>query len=164
MEHFNEFLRKFGNTPLGQPWYRLVWSDNELEIRHGTFNEFTTSGLFLRTVVDTRETPKYSYIKSRWILEKWIPPDKSYTPELPNSRNGSFEPLFVFEDRFGHPLEITYKALEFIIGANNQVRQVYTDRSQEIEDKEIAYFKDAIDSSPIQNALHLRQGVGYGSR
>ena len=160
---FKEFLSRFGNNPLGGPWYKLVWSDSETEIRHGTFNEFSDSGLYLRTVTDTRETPKYSYIKSRWILEKWIPPEKAYNAELPHSRNGSYEPLFVFEDRYGRPLEITYKALEFIIGADNRVREKFTDRSEEIKAQEIEQIKDEIDSSPVQNALHLGQGIGYGN-
>ena len=158
---FKEFLSRFGNNPSGTPWYKLVWSDDERELRRGTFNDFTTSGLFLRTITDTRLVPKYSYIKERWVLEKWIPPERAYNAELPNSSNGSYEPLFVFEDRFGHSLPVTYKALEFIIGADNQVRAKFADRSKEIEAKEIEQIEDEIDSSPVQNALHLGQGIGY---
>lgn len=110
----NEWLSTLGKNPNGEPFFRIVWSDEERELRRGTFNEFL-GPIFLRTVTGVRWCRKYPTNKERFILEVWLPPELSFTEELPNSRSGVYELGFVFEDGNGEPLPLSLKAVEFMI-------------------------------------------------
>lgn len=107
----------------GRPVFRLTWSTTASEVRHGTFNDFSDSGLFIRQITETRETRKYNYVKDRWILERWTPPDRVSSQELPMSFNGTYEPIFVFEGSNGEALPVTLKVVEFIIGHLRKVER-----------------------------------------
>src|SRR5258708_2512602 len=166
MDSFNKFLKKQGKTPLGAPLYKLVWSNSETELRTGQFEDWTTGGLFIRTFVGTKEVLKYNYIVDRWILEKWFPPELSFVPELPNSKNGSYEPLYVFENKLGEYLSPNLKAINFIV---EQSRQPNRSTPEQLinallakEEKEVKEIEDSLDLSPVQNALHMGEGIGYG--
>ncbi|MFI5420539.1 MAG: hypothetical protein ACHQ1H_06190 [Nitrososphaerales archaeon] len=166
METFNKFLKKQGKVPSGAPLFKLVWSNSETELRSGTFEDYTTGGLFIRTFVGTRRVLKYNYIIDRWILEKWFPPELTISHELPDSKNGSYEPLYVFEDKKGNYLPPNLKALNFLI---EQTRQPNRSTPEQLinallekEEKEVKEIEDSLDLSPIQNALHMGEGTGYG--
>ena len=145
------WLKKQGKTPVGDPIFRMIWSTTATEVRHGTFNEFSGT-LFVRQVTETRETRKYNYIHDRWILEKWIPPEKSLIRELPLSYQGSYEPIFVFEDKDGNFLEPNIKVVEFIIDHLRNVESLTTmERRSELKtqdelslNSEIAQFMEQI--------------------
>jgi hypothetical protein len=165
MTEFKEFLDLQGRNLHDLPNWKLVWSEDAMELRRGEFNEFMGS-VFLRTVRDVRWVRKYSYIKDRWVLERWFPPEVAYHEELPNSTQGSYEPVFVFEDKSGKPLPVTLKVLEHMIGAANQPRVSAEQRELEImnelkaqEDQEIAKFEEAIDVSVIASLLHSKEGI-----
>lgn len=163
----NEFLtQRGGMSMLGYPIYRLVWSTSELELRHGTFKEFHDD-VFIREVTETRWTRKYWYINDRWILERWIPPELCHTPELPNSRNGSYEPIYTFEDGNRLYLEPNIKVLDFIITMAEKphhiTQQELYNELKDKEEKEIQQIMESMDyRSDIGVALHLGSGVGYG--
>lgn len=163
----NRRLLAYGKTPNREPIWRLVWSDDQRELRTGRFNEFS-GAIFLRTVHDTREVPKYPFIKGRWILEKWIPPNVAFTPELPNSREGSYEPMYVFEDAKHNKLPLRWDVCEICIQHANAPSKSKMLRESEdqaaAEKKRVAeqkYDEDALEISPMTNALHMREGVGY---
>lgn len=166
METIHKYLKKQGLTPFGAPIFKLVWSEDEREMRRGTFNEFYGE-IFLRTFVGVKNVPKYNYIKDRWILEKWQP---SAVLELPESeRRGTYEPFYVFEDTNHNYLEPNLKAIEFLIEFSRRQNILPGDRAsqlrteaEEADRRQYQRDYDAIDSSPIQNALHLKEGVGYG--
>jgi hypothetical protein len=165
IQNINKWLKTQGLTPFGEPIFRLIWSDESFEYRRGTFNDFYES-IYLRTVTETRKVPKYNYIFERWVLEIWSP---ATSPELPESlERGSYEPFFVFEDKDGNYLPPAFKAVQFIINASQQVRSTPLTRASDLiteaslkEDKEVQHFMDQIDTSPISNALHMREGLGY---
>lgn len=121
----NIFLKIRGGLNLyNQPLYKLVWSTSELEMRHGTFREFCDD-VFIKEVTETRWTRKYNYIHDRWILERWIPPGLCGTiNELPLSGQGSYEPIYVFEDGNRQYLSPNPKVLEFIIDMAEKPRQM----------------------------------------
>lgn len=148
VEIINQRLLSFGKTLNNRPKWRVVWSDDQLEKRTGIFNEFVT-GIFIRTKVGTFEVPKYPYIKERWILERYVPPEYSYNPEIPDSRNGSYEPLFPFEDGDGNPLPLNIKACEFI------VRMAESPRSKMNENEIKAHLekKEALEVEEILQSL-----------
>lgn len=162
----NKWLSKQGKSAALDPLFRLVWSNNEIELRHGTFNDFY-GNLFIRQVTEVRETKKYPYIRDRWVLERFVPPEQAFCSELPNSINGSYEPFFVFESKSGIYLQPTLKVVEFIVSAANRMQsekitpQERLNMLERKEDREIADFMDQIDTSPIQNALHMKEAVGY---
>jgi hypothetical protein len=100
VEILNQYLKAHGVNDFGQPLYRVVWSDFQLEHRRGVFRDFIGK-IFLREFVGVKEVPKYNFIKERWILERWFPPSMAWHPELPDSSQGNYEPLYVFQDRLG---------------------------------------------------------------
>lgn len=161
------WLKTLGQDVFGNAPFKLVWSEDETELRHGTFSDFDNL-IFLRTVTETRRTKKYPYIKERWILEKYFPAEKTFNLELPESRNGCYEPFFVFESGKGDYLLPTIKVVEFIVNmASGKTRKMTPGERlalhEKAEDKEVQDFADSLDCSPIQNALHMKQGVGYSA-
>jgi len=80
----------------GLPIFRVIWSDDEMEHRHGTFDDITANGIYLKTVTETRYLPKYKqWIHGRHILERLVLVPEFQRHELPAS-NMSYEPLHVF--------------------------------------------------------------------
>lgn len=96
---------KFGTNLTGLPFFRIIWSDSLQERRIGVFQEHLGK-VFLREFRGLRECPKYSYIKARWIVERWLPPALAYDPAIPDTVNGSYEPIYVFQDVQGNALEV----------------------------------------------------------
>lgn len=163
----NKILKNFGINQLDpkQPMFRLVWSEFQKENRLGEFNEYC-GPIFIRTFTGVKEVPKYNYIKDRWILEQWYPPAISYNKELPESRYGSYEPIYVFEDKDGNRLPLNQTVVEMIIYAKYKDDQTPTDRrmrmklEQEIKDKKLqSYCEDMIDTSDIISNLHFKEGI-----
>lgn len=149
----NEWLDRHLKTPQGLPVYKLVWSDDAREKRHGTFTDFTESGVYLRTVTETRLTRKYSYIRERWLLEKWFSPEYTISSELPESLKGGYELVWLFETRDEQYQAPTLRATQFLIGfiENNTPESSMRRRSRladevfNIEEKEIADFLNVLD-------------------
>jgi hypothetical protein len=169
----NKWLSKQGKSSTGLSLFRLVWSEDTTEIRRGIFEEHTAAGIYLRTVHDTREVPKYNYLKDRWILEVWTPPNEAILEELPTAKLGSYEPLYVFEDSLGNPLEVTLKVVEFIVNyakRNFNARSPMLNRSlrmQDAEDQERRIHQmdlDSIDTNATLSLLHEGSGCGYGRK
>lgn len=161
----DNWLSKQERTLQGEPIYRLVFSDTQTEIRVGVFNDYT-GNILLRRTAEARETKKYPFINSRYVLEKWFPPEYIFTPEVPMTVNGSYEPFFVFEDSKGNYLEPTLKVVEFIVGATRNPGKKITpgDRAAQYalsEEREVQAFMDLLECSPVTNALHMKEAVGY---
>ncbi len=171
-KEWNEFLLSRGGViPFhndGRPLYRLVWSSSELELRHGTFREFHDD-TFIREVTETRWTRKYWYINDRWILERWIPGEivSNNESELPGvSRNGSYEPLYTFEDGDRLYLAPNIKVLDFIITQAEKphhiTREELMNELLEKEEKEVKDIMEAMDyRSDIGIRLAHKEGIGY---
>lgn len=113
VDYINKDLEKYGRDLRGRPLFRVVWSDDQFEVRKGTFNDFTGSGILIRSETGVKRVPKYNYIKERWILERlWF----GRNDELPESeREGSYENIYTFEARDGSYLPLDPKALEPIM-------------------------------------------------
>ena len=163
-QRINKYLKQFGLTENGKPRYRLVWSDDQLEHRRGEFNEFY-GHVLLRTTIGVREVPKYPFVQHRWVLECWVPPHASFNSELPNACNGTYEPLYVFEDSEGLKLPLCLSAVELIMGVMTRPRSAATRRNEQ-DDREAARDKteqanieDELEVSCITNALHMKEGI-----
>lgn len=166
-ELINSWLRNNrGKNPAGEPNYRVVWSGEMTEKRFGTFRDFSPSGLFIREFRGVREVPKYPYLKERWILERWIPPEYSANSEIIDSNKGTYEPLYVFEDYKGNSLPLSLKVVQFITHCCENPEHVTPeqrrDMNERIEDAEIQEFLAALDgTSVIGNALATGDAIGY---
>ena len=63
-----------GLNRYGEPNYRIVWGWSRLGWVGGLWNDFTTEGCLLRSVVELRHVPLYLPF-DRWHLERWCPPE-----------------------------------------------------------------------------------------
>lgn len=103
------------DTITGQPIWRVVFSEDQFEHRHGVYDDYTPSGIFIRTVEETRYVPKYrQWINSKYVLERLVLIPESNAGDLPATKL-SYEPLFVFETNDGRPLPPRLDAAQFVI-------------------------------------------------
>lgn len=111
----SQLVDLFGiHTETGDPMFQIVFSDAQFEKRHGEYNDFTPSGIFIRTVTEVREAPKYQWIKGRWVLEQLCVVPEINLPELPASKL-SYEPLWIFETQLGEYLPPRIDAAKLVI-------------------------------------------------
>lgn len=100
----------------GLPIFRVVWSEDEMEHRHGTFDDlFPGTQIFMRTVTETRHVPKYrQYIHAKHILERLVLVPEFQQAELPAAKI-SYEPLWIFQDKNDEYLPPRLDAAQFVI-------------------------------------------------
>lgn len=135
---------EFGfDTVTGDAIWRVVWSEDQFEKRFGTYDDITSSGIFIRTVTEVREVPKYrQWIKEKYVLERLVvvPAD---TKEI--LTKVSYEPLHVFQDGRGKYLPPKYEACKFIIeliyAAQNKPIRVEVDQDLDPEVRRVKYLK-----------------------
>lgn len=103
------------DTITGKAMWRVVWSEDQFEHRHGTYDDFTPEGFYLRTVTETRYVPKYSqWIRERYVLERLVlVPEVNYG-DLPVSKM-SYEPMFPFVRNNGDYLPPRLDVAKFVI-------------------------------------------------
>lgn len=95
--------------------WRVSWSEDQFEWRHGTYVDRTPGGGYIRTVTETRFVPKYrQWIDNKYVLERLVIIPDVNSEELPKEKM-SYEPLWVFEDKHGNPLPPKWEAIKFII-------------------------------------------------
>lgn len=162
---FNNRLRDlYGLYYDGQPLYRIVWSDSQIENRFGTFEKWK-SGIYLGSHTGIAEVPKYPWIKERWVLER----REGHTPnpELPETI--SYEPKWVFENEQG-PVEPEWWAIEQLVHCITNPRKRFASDDKydknlmgspaqaEIERQRVM---DVLDDeiSDIQTALECGEGI-----
>lgn len=106
-----QLIDLFGvDTVTGQPMYRVVFSEDEYEMRK---TDRTKDGFILLTPTFIR-APKYK----QWIHEKYILESLVGVPEMHQDEiltKTSYEPLWVFEDDNRNPLPPTVWACKFVI-------------------------------------------------
>jgi len=98
------------DTVTGQPMFRIVWSNDQLEKRKV---EFTDEGLQLLHP-EVREVKKYSYIKDRYVLERLVIVPEVNAEDLPTSKL-SYEPLWVYQTSYGEALPPVWEPTKFVI-------------------------------------------------
>jgi hypothetical protein len=133
-------VEQFGiDTVSGIPIWRVVWSEEQFEYRLGTYDDITSGGLYLRTVTEVRYVPKYrQWIKEKYVLERMVVVPIINEKELPDTKV-SYEPIWVFEDKYGNYLPPKTEACKFIIDTiyaaqysnHNLARYTDPDNSQE---------------------------------
>ena len=158
----NDWLSSGPCVPLRtDPLFRLVWSNDQRELRKGTFTDWQ-NGIKIREYQSTEQVYKYNYILNRWVLEQWFPPEVCLNPELPDSIHGSYEPIYVFEDKDGNSLPLVLRVVQIIVrNCLLNTRSTMLRRSEDIARREkveqIAYNKDMdmlSDEGPLVSQLH----------
>lgn len=162
IEYFNQKLSSRGKSLDGRPIWKLSWAPSQREKRLGEFSDFYGS-IFLRKRTEIREVPKYWYLGARWVLERltFLPPSASIHRELVAQvteldifapvTNGTYEPIYVFQDKDQNPLPVTEWALDAIMHAlefGERVKLTDSDMREEY-DKGIAQ-----DSKYFEAELH----------
>ena len=112
-----QLVDHFGtDTITGLAMWRVVFSEDQFEKRLGTYDDFTPSDIYLRTVTEVREVPKYrQWIKERYVLERLVLIPDVNVSELPTQKQ-SYEPLFTFENAFnGEYLPPKFEAAKLVI-------------------------------------------------
>lgn len=133
----------------GRRLFRIIWSESAFENRHGTFREFTESGLFIREVTETRRVRKYNYIHNRWIFEAWAPGNLTANRELPDATNGDYVPVYVFENKRGEYLPPNEKVVRFLIAAvYGKVKRDEVPSQAYLEEREIQQQVESMDDHP----------------
>lgn len=156
-----------------QPNWRVSWSPDQLENRHGEWNDYTDSGIYKRTVTETRLVPKYHYLKPCWMLEALIPVPIIQENELPGTKL-SYECIYAFPYRDGKPIFPIWPALHVLIravhekvGKNDGPR--YADPmndpkiAEDVKEERLKELEETLygNETDIGDALAYKQGVGY---
>ncbi len=139
---------QFGiDTITGLPIWRVVFSDDQLEKRYGTYDDFVPgTKIWLRQVTEVREVHKYKqWIHQKYILERMVVVPDINEHELPDTKV-SYEVIWVFEDRNGGYLPPRFDAAKFIIDT------IY---AAQYSNHSIAKYKDP--ESTQENALQAKK-------
>ena len=174
IDYINKSLRDFfGNDIVtGLSMFRVVWSEEQFEKRRGTYDDYTPAGLYICTVTEVREVPKYNqWIKERYVLERLVAIPEISQDDLPVSRI-SYEPLWVFEDVKGTYLPPKLTACKLVIdtvyasmGRGLLAKYKDPDNSTEAERENtrsrVAKIQDELfgDETIISDALARKEGI-----
>lgn len=175
LEALNKRLSdNYGLFEDGRPNYRIVWSDDQVEKRFGTFPKYTESGIFLGNTTEVREVLKYPYLAHQFVLEKLMPVPNLNVEEL--GLRLSYEPLWGFRDRFGNPVKPTWLGIEFLITTIRENSQKhngvkYPTPELELQTLEAQFERQKLleeelfgNETPVGDALKWDSAVGYGTR
>ena len=162
--------RDYGKVDDLRPYWRVVWSDDQLEKQLRTH---TKDGLQLLTPI-VQEVPKYrQWIQNKYILEKLTPIPSEYEFELPESHGLSYEPLWIFQNSIGEALPPRWDAIQLIIKSvhdaikykGTKYKDPYSNPEEalDIKKKELEALEESLfgNESVIGDALAYKEGVGY---
>lgn len=164
VEYLNAYLNTQERTITGKPIYRIVWSETILENRHGIFRDYVEgTNILIREVDDIRLVKKYSYIRERWVLEKWADGKVAFNKELPDSINGDYIPVYVFEDGKGKYLPPNRKVVDFILAYfRGNVTKDGIPSEAYLEEQETRRIEDELDNHPhFKTSGETRDSIAY---
>ena len=114
VNNINKRLRSYGLNQYDEPNFRVVFSDDQTERRKGTFNDYH-GNLFIRSVTEVREVPKYPWIKGKWIIERWASGELSKHQDLVTLKNGVYICVYVFQDINQRYLPPLWRVCEIVL-------------------------------------------------
>jgi hypothetical protein len=171
----NRYLKDYYGHTEDNANYRLVWADDERQIR---LTKYTPEGLEM-LYPEAREMPKYLDIKERYVLERLIVIPEFGENDIVNETL-TYQAIWTFEkfdDRRNKIFVLpNFGACKFIVeivlenmrtaGSSVRYRDPDSDPDEAIENKRarLQHLQEELfgDESTITDALSLRQGVGYG--
>ena len=159
----SQLVNLFGiDTVSGDPMWRVVWSDDQREMRR---TKYTDSGLELLQF-QVRELPKYPQIKHKFVLERLVAIPIQNLPELPAAKV-SYEPMFVFEDARDNPLpprvdvcKLVIDTLYTAMGVSNNLPKYVDNPTEEFKKSvDTTYAEFFGDETDVSDALAHKEGV-----
>ena len=167
IDNLNKTLKeRFGHFLDQRPWFRIVWSTEQLEKRIGKFSDYYGQ-IFVREYVGMAEVPKYPGpdYRDRWVLEKLMFVENK---ELwADTEKGVYEPIWVFRAPGGEYIRPTLKAVEFIMGMlfnpKQKMSQSDMDAQEELElQRDIQTNYEILQDKyggDIATSLHQREAI-----
>lgn len=175
IDSINKQLRElFGlDTVSGQSMYRVSFSDDQYEKRLGTYSDYTREGIYLRTVTEVREVPKYKqWVTGKYILERLTVVPLPNIADLP-TQSVSYECIFVYENFKGEPLpprvdvsKIVIDSLHAGLGKSSMAKYKddYSQYTPEAREKRINEMMEYLwDPSDYADAAVEGEGVAVPS-
>jgi hypothetical protein len=170
LEHINNQLKfTFGqDISSSRPMFRIVFSDDEREHRHGTWEDYDRNGTKIREVTETREVPKYPWIKGFYVLEHLVAVPEINMQELAGKKV-SYEPIWVFRDDNKMPLPPRYDVCCVVIESMREGMKrargakYKQDNSVEAKEVRIQGIMDELfgNETRVGDGLAHKSGVGY---
>jgi len=178
MESISELNRQlrelFGvDTVTGKEMFKISFSDDEYEKRFGTYCDYTREGIYLRTVTEVREVPKYKqWVQHKHIIERLtIVPDIN-AEDLPTLKL-TYECIFVFENFKGEPLpprlDVAKIAIDSLLAAQGKTnlakyKDDYSQYTPEAQNQRINEIMEYLyDPSDYADAAVAGEGVAVPS-
>ena len=150
---------KYGSAFDGRARWRLVWSEEQTEKYSGE-REVWVHGIFLRQEKGLREVKKYGYLKDRFVLERLVYME---VPDLPESSNGHYEPVYVFQTKDLQYLEPNLLVCEMVINwlLYRKIDKIldWENEEKKKEALELQSYFDFFEESDTALALRIGEGV-----
>jgi hypothetical protein len=164
-QQIRDYLNSLEHNFQGKPIFRITWANDEFEMREGNYNEFTRSGLFIRTVHGIKRTPKYPQLKNIYIIEQLFDGERVQTEQI-KDHNG-YECIYAFRDKNFNPLPIRLDVVQLIMKAVHKYRKspmltksILQDQLDEVEkNSEKKDFDQINEDSFLITQLHDREAI-----
>lgn len=156
VEAINEWLKNNYGQYDGKAKFRLVFANDQLEKRLGTFRDYLPgTDIFLREVIEVRLTPKYPELnyKDCYIMERLVP---NYHPNIPGKL--SYEAFWSYDKRLpdGSIKHPTFEAIQFLmihsLEGPKKSAQFYIDLAKNQDNDVLSYYENLFDNE---------EGFGY---
>lgn len=145
-------IERYSKDFLGQPIYRVIWSEDEIEKRFSTFEDYVPgTNILVRRVTEVREVKKYSYLKPQYVLEKMFV--NHHNKEILNNKtlapeSCTYEPVWAFgHEKNGRARQPIWRAIELILMAVNNPKKLTPSEMNDVE------MKQALDDEKLMNNL-----------
>lgn len=144
----NDWLSKFKISLKSEPLFRLAWSEDLYELRNSEWPIYHGS-IIVGHYSGVKLAKKYNFIKDRWLIEQWMPPEIVFDVDLPGSKNGDYVCIYVFENASGIALPLKLKVAQIVVNHALSPKESYTSRylkhMNELEQKEKSAEKKDLD-------------------
>ena len=123
VDDINKQLKdNYGLNNKGNANFRVVFSDDQRESRRGIYQEYAGK-IFLREFIGVKEVPKYSWIKGKWILERWAGPELTYHEDIVSALDGDYVCIYIFQDIKFNYLPPLWKVAQIVVKASLNPRR-----------------------------------------
>lgn len=167
-EVLNErLLKHYGHKYDERAEFRVVWSEDQFEVRFGEYDKYSASGIWTGREVGFKQVPKYrQYLPTQWVLERLTPVPEASQAELVVKL--SYEPLFGFRERYPQWEELKL-IVDTVLEKENAPRvkhAKYKDDDINLNTKEatearVDLLKKELfsDDDSVRDALHYKEAV-----
>jgi len=142
--------------------FRLVWANDQIEKRRGTFNVYY-GDIFLRQESGIKEVPKYPWFQDEWVVERLI---ENYFPDI-------YEGDYVYEPVYSFKIFPTWRAVEFMLDNLFRPRNPQPKTQKEADYREEQRFEkekqatrdvlDGVGGTVIETTLHDGSATSFAN-